>query len=192
MICFRFSMLSVTGQLRMEFYRCRRNAQSWFQFSSVADLIQQIHSILDRLLMCLSCLKLLKRLLLISSLCISRQISCFLSANPVFEGVTPLRRFYSISFLIFTGLSIVLNSPYWHCSMLVPLSTLLTTKSCLNGSKFRLACLATFLVGWAHFSVSAPFVWSMGPLDPHGSLPPMVFLRVRSCVLFFTSFTPPR
>src|SRR6218665_2808885 len=57
---------------------------------------------------------------------------------------------------------------------------------------FRLACLATFLVGWAHFSVSAPFAWSMGPLDPHGSLPPMVFLRVRFWVFFFTSFTPPR
>src|SRR6218665_1994028 len=50
MICFRFSLLSVTGQFRMEFYRRCGNAQSWFQFSSAADLIQQIHSILDRLL----------------------------------------------------------------------------------------------------------------------------------------------
>src|SRR6218665_3810883 len=41
----------------------------------------------------------------------------------------------------------------------------------LKRLEISFACLATFLVGWVHFSVSAPFVWSMGPLDPHGSLP---------------------
>src|SRR6218665_1131884 len=35
---------------------------------------------------------------------LKRQVSCFLSANLVFEGVTPLRLFYFISFLIFMGL----------------------------------------------------------------------------------------
>src|SRR6218665_3414772 len=70
----------------------------------------------------------LPRLLLISSLFIYRQISCFMSANPVFEGATetPLLHLFSDMY------GAVLNSPYWHCSMLVPLSTLLTTKSCLN------------------------------------------------------------
>ena len=43
----------------------------------------------------------------------------------------------------------------------------------LKRLEISFACLATFLVGWVHFSGSAPFVWSMGPLDPHGSLPPM-------------------
>jgi len=55
-----------------------------------------------------------------------------------------------------------LTSHYWHCSMLVPLSTLLTMACCLTGYKFRLACLETFLVGWVHSSVSTPLVWSMG------------------------------
>src|ERR1043165_4466254 len=67
------------------------------------------------------------------------------------------------------------NSPYWLCSMLVPLSILSIMKSYLSGYKSHLASLVTFLLGWAHFSVSALFVWSMGPPGPHGSLPLMAF-----------------
>src|SRR6218665_175598 len=62
----------------------------------------------------------------------------------------------------------------WHCSMLVPLFTLSTTNFALSDWKFRLACQATFLVGWIHSSLSAPFVWSIGLLGPYGFLHPMV------------------
>src|SRR6218665_4178857 len=58
--------------------------------------------------------------------------------------------------------------------MLVPLFTLSTTNFALSGWKFRLACQATFLVGWIHSSLSAPFVWSIGLLGPYGFLHPMV------------------
>src|SRR6218665_2675557 len=46
-------------------------------------------------------------------------------------------------------------------------------------------------LSWVSASVSAPFVWSMGPPGLHGSLNPMIFPRVRFWVPFFTSFTPP-
>src|SRR6218665_2452633 len=57
MIDFCFSLFAVTGQFRTEFYHCRRSAQSWFLSSSEANLTQLIRSILDRLLMCLLCLR---------------------------------------------------------------------------------------------------------------------------------------
>src|ERR1043165_506018 len=81
------------------------------------------------------------------------------------------------------------NSPYWLCSMLVPLSILSIMKSYLSGYKSHLASLVTFLLGWAHFSVSALFVLSMGPPGPHGSLPLTAFRKARCWVPFFTSFT---
>src|SRR6218665_1068393 len=76
--------------------------------------------------------------------------------------------------------------------MLVPLLTLLTTKSLINWLEISFGLSGNFLVGWVHSSVSAFFVWSICLLGLHESLHPMAFPRVRFWDPFFTSFAPLR
>src|SRR5678815_1953053 len=68
-------------------------------------------------------------------------------------------------------------------------STLWTMRYFLIVYKYLLVCLVPSFAGWSPSLGSAPYVWSMGQLGPHGSLPPMGYLRVPSWDLSSTLYT---
>jgi len=80
----------------------------------------------------------------------------------------------------------------WLFSTWVPLLTLSTMRSYTIACNRRLAYLATSTLGWPGLIPWRPLIicaWSIGPLCPNWSLPPMAFHRVRCLAHFSKSFT---